>query len=57
MRVAVVEGVFCRVLDMLRRVEIRFADLEMNYVSALGFEFPRSRQRQEGGFGAKTVLS
>ena len=48
----VVKGLLGCVLDVLRRVEIGFADFEVNYVPALSFKLPSARQCEERGLGA-----
>ena len=57
MRITIVEGIFRRILDMLRGIEIGFADLKVNNVSALRFEFPCACERKERRFSAEAVLS
>ena len=52
MRITTVESVLSRVDYMAWSVEIGLADLKVNYVPSLGFEFPGTSQRQECGFRA-----
>lgn len=52
MGVTTVESVLSRVDYVARCIEIGLADLKVNYVPSLGFEFPGTSQRQECGFRA-----
>ena len=50
MRVAIIESVLGGFDYMTRSIEIGFADLKVNYVPPLSFEFSGTSQRQECGF-------
>lgn len=54
MRLPIPQGAHARLDDILRRVEIRFTDLQVNDIAALGLQRPRLRQDRERRLGAQT---
>ncbi len=55
MGLASVEGVFRRPPDVIRRVEVGLADLEVDDVAALRFQRSGSGEHLEGGFGSQSL--